>query len=495
MLNVSEFRRALEILSRELAGSRVQRCLQPDDWRLVVAFYGPSGIVNLVISCRQEFARISTAERVPEASAAPSSFVQYLRAHLSRARFRAIEISPGDRQGVIVLTGEEGDYRLIISLRGARSNIYLLDADSKLVHALRPLDLTSRDLRFGDPWSDEQGGPRPQGEDRWRDVADPDYLRAIDDTYRGIEQVREAESLARRLDSALTKEESFLARKAANLLEDLGESRQAERYRHTGELLKNALHTLRKGDQFVTVTDFESGEQVVIPVDPKLSPAENLQSYFARYQKESRGEAIIQQQIDELSAVQREIAELHGKLRDLTRVPQPDLEALTQLASHPRLRRVVSRFYPARKPHSTVKAQGKRDIPARLQPKRYRSEDGLEIWVGRNDEGNDYLTTRLARGNDLFFHLEGYPGSHVVLRTEGKTDPPPRAVLDACELAVHFSKMKESSRADVHVAAVKDVKKPKGARPGLVYVLKGRTVHLRRDIKRLRSILSSRLDE
>src|SRR5881409_3443510 len=55
----------------------------------------------------------------------------------------------------------------------------------------------------------------------------------------------------------------------------------------------------------------------------------------------------------------------------------------------------------------------------------YRSTDGLEIWVGRSDEGNDYMTTRLARGNDLFFHLEGAPGSHVILRTEGRADPPP----------------------------------------------------------------------
>jgi predicted ribosome quality control (RQC) complex YloA/Tae2 family protein len=120
---------------------------------------------------------------------------------------------------------------------------------------------------------------------------------------------------------------------------------------------------------------------------------------------------------------------------------------------------------------------------------------GFEIWVGRNDEGNDYLTTRLARGNDLFFHLEGWPGSHVILRTEGRTDPPPESVLDACELAVHFSKQAKANRADVHVAAVKDVKKPRGAKPGLVYVRRGKTVHLRRDPKRLERVLASRLEE
>ena len=115
--------------------------------------------------------------------------------------------------------------------------------------------------------------------------------------------------------------------------------------------------------------------------------------------------------------------------------------------------------------------------------------------MGKNDDGNDYLTTRLARGKDLFFHLEGSPGSHVVLRTEGREDPPPEALLEAAELAVHFSSQKGSGRADVHVAAIKDVSKPKGAKPGLVHVHRGRTLHLRRDPARLERILGARLDE
>jgi predicted ribosome quality control (RQC) complex YloA/Tae2 family protein len=134
-------------------------------------------------------------------------------------------------------------------------------------------------------------------------------------------------------------------------------------------------------------------------------------------------------------------------------------------------------------------------IPGRLRPRRYRTDQGLEIWVGRSEEGNDYLTTRLARGNDLFFHLEGYPGSHVILRTQGKTDPPAESVLDACELAVHFSKLKQAGQADVHVTSVKNVRKPKGAKPGLVYVLRGKTIRLRRDRRRLENILATRLDE
>ena len=114
--------------------------------------------------------------------------------------------------------------------------------------------------------------------------------------------------------------------------------------------------------------------------------------------------------------------------------------------------------------------------------------------MGRSDAANDFLSTRLARGKDLFFHLDGAPGSHVILRTEGRSDPPSEAVLDACELAVHFSKQKKANRADVHVVPIQNVRKPKGAKPGLVVVHGGRSVHLRREEKRLERILAARIE-
>ena len=134
------------------------------------------------------------------------------------------------------------------------------------------------------------------------------------------------------------------------------------------------------------------------------------------------------------------------------------------------------------------------ETPARLRPGRYRTSDGLEIWVGRSAEGNDHLTTRLARGNDLFVHVEASPGSHVVLRTAGRKEVPQESLLEAAELAVHFSKQRHAARATVHVAPIKDVRKPAGARPGLVHVLRGRTLSLRRDAARLARVLDARLD-
>jgi predicted ribosome quality control (RQC) complex YloA/Tae2 family protein len=497
MLSLKELQRAVGILESRLIGARVQRAVQPDDYRLVLAYRGAAEGHSILISCRPEFVRISSVVEIPEPATPPLSFGQYMRAHLPRATVDSLWVSDTDRQAAIRLRGREGLFELRLSFLGNRSNLYLLDSQQIVLHALRPLEDTRRELALGGPWSDPAPPPPMEIRDRWADVSDAAYLHAIEDTYRDLECKRDAETLSRTIESVLAREQAFLERKSIHLQEDLAEARQAQHYRRTGELLKSVLHSIRPGDTSATAVDFETGESVSIPLDPSLSPGENLERYFGRYQKELRGVAAIQQQIETVLAARSRVETLCDQVRAIGGSGQEDLQRLHELAAHSLVRRLIGRYRPeSRKPDVQPKKRAeKKEIPARLQPKRYRTEQGLEIWVGRSDEGNDYLTTRLARGNDLFFHLQGYPGSHVVLRTEGRTDPPSESVLDACELAVHFSKLKGAGRADVHVAAVKDVKKPRGAKSGLVYATRVKTIHLRRNPKRLENILASRLED
>jgi predicted ribosome quality control (RQC) complex YloA/Tae2 family protein len=179
-----------------------------------------------------------------------------------------------------------------------------------------------------------------------------------------------------------------------------------------------------------------------------------------------------------------------------------ETESLVEILERDEIRRLLGRHAAKSKgpagPGETRKPalpSAFRHMPRKLHPRRYLSVDGMEIWVGRSDEANDVLSTRLARGKDLFFHLDGAPGSHVILRTEGRGDPPPESVLDACELAVHFSKQKNAGRADVHVVPIKNVKKPKGAKRGLVYVSGGKSINLRREPARLERVLAAKIDD
>ena len=494
MLSLRELRRAARIIQERFSGATLRRVVQPGELDLVLVFEKPTGKSHVLISSRPEYARICLTSAA-EPTNSPGSFFEYTRAHLPGASLSGIEISKENRQiGLRLKKGSES-FSLILSILGARSNLYLLDAEGKILHSTRPLDETRHELKIGEPWTDPRGFAPTEGIDRWEDLSDEEHLDAIGEFYNREERRNKAELLARRIEQALKKERAFLDRKAINLQEDLGQARQAERHRHLGELLKNVLHTIRPGDEMTRVTDYQTGEVFEIPLDPRLSPVDNLESYFVRYQKESRGVKMIEQQLAELESSRAEIDSMMRQLEGAFHGEEFEIQKLENLALQPKILRLIQRQPRKRKSGpSPVKPAQKKEIPARLLPKRYRTQDGLEIWVGRSDEGNDYLTTRLARGNDLFFHLEGYPGSHVVLRTEGRPDPPPRSLLDACELAVHFSKMKSAGSAEVHMAHIKDVKKPKGAKPGLVYVRSGKTVHLRRDPKRLQNILASRLD-
>jgi predicted ribosome quality control (RQC) complex YloA/Tae2 family protein len=494
MLSLRELRHAARIIQVRLTGATLRRIVQPDEQKLILTFDTSLGKSNILFSSKPEYARVCIADPA-EPTVSPGSFYEYVRAHLPGAAFAGTDISGNNRQLSLRLQQGSDAFLLVLSILGVRSNLYLLDGTGKLLHSMRPLDDTRRELKVGEPWRDPHGGTPDEGIDRWQDLPDDAYLNAIERDYDQLEQKREAELLVRRIEQAIKREEKFLERKTNNLQEDLGEAKRAETYRQKGELLKGALHAVHPGDASVATTDYQTGEIVEIPLDPRLSAAANLEAYFARYQKESRGVRMIEQQLAELGLACAELDSIRQQLDSMARCELPDIQALRRLEQLPTVRRLVQRRSPGRKPGtSPVQSSKKKVIPTRLLPKRYSTQDGLEIWVGRSDEGNDYLTMRLARGNDRFFHLEGYPGSHVVLRTEGRLDPPAKSVLDACELAVHFSKMKHAGNADVHMAQIKDVKKPKGAKPGLVYVRSGKTIHLRRDSKRLQSILASRLD-
>lgn len=494
MLSLKEVRRAAGILGGRIPGMRLQRVVQPDNFRLILELYRPPGISLILLSCRPQCARLSMPHDVPKAPKTPPSFAQYLRAHAEGAFVEEVAAAPNDRLVRIRL----GPLEIVLSILGARSNIYLLGRDAVVLGAMRPLSETRRSLAIGRPWTDPEGGPKSEGEDRWAGVPDSAYLEAIEDRYSVMERSEEAGALGRRLESAFQKEMTSLERKAVNILQDLGDANRAEDARRQGELLKLVIHTIPHGAESVTVPDYASGDEVVIPLDPQLTPAENLAVCFKRYQKAVRGAKALREHLESVRTVQGQVADFQQRLCSLTRGEPADLDALQALAAEPRARKLLSRYCSdavARAPRKFPIPQGGKEIPGRLRPRRYKTEDGFEVWVGRSEEGNDYLTTRLARGNDLFFHLVGYPGSHVILRTGGVSDPPPESLLCACELAVHFSKLKESRHADVHVAPVKNVKKARGAKPGLVFVTRGKTIHLRRDKKRLENILESRMDD
>jgi predicted ribosome quality control (RQC) complex YloA/Tae2 family protein len=492
-LTLTELRRIARVLGAAHAGARIVKIVQPGPTELALLLDRPERRW-LGLSARPRAARIGALAEAPAAPPSPPAFAQYLRAHFEGARLAAASVEGEDR---LLRLRFEPAGSLLLSVLGPRSNLHALDAEDRVAAALRPLAETRRDLALGAAWQSAPGGPPSAGEDRFAAVPDEALLAEVERAFAAAAAVAEEADLGRRVAQALRKQRASLDKKLALIEQDLGAQAEAERLARQGELLKAHLREVKAGQGSIALRDFATGEPVEIALDPKLTASANLEEIFKRARK---AEKRARKAAADVDAVRERIAALDALAAEASAAGGG--EALAAFAARPEVARLLERFAPPpvapsapEAPKKRVFRLGKTELPTRLCPKVYTTADGLEIWVGKNDEGNDVLTTRLARGNDLFFHLEGSPGSHVILRTEGKTDPPSESLLDAAELAVAFSKAKHATRASVHIAAVKDISKPSGAKPGLVYVHRGRTIQLRRDPKRLERVLASRTEE
>jgi len=496
-----ELERAAAVLRREAVGRRIQAVVQPDATSVVLELYGGRGEGGprrqLRLSCDPESAHAGEPGEAPRGLPGPPRFAQYLRAHVRGARVTDAELWEGDRQLALRLAAREGPLTLLLAIFGRKSNVVVLDAENRLLMSLRPLAETRPELSLGDVWRAPARAVPRTGEDRFADVPDDAFLAAVEAAYARSDERGESDTQRRRVEQALRKERKSLERKLAKLEGELAGAEQAAGLERQGELLKSALQRVQRGDREVVVRDWDTDEDVRIELDPTLGPAENVERLFRRYRKGVRALTKAGAQQDTVRSQRDAVAALEA---DLAAADPRDPGAVAAFAERPEVARLLAKYAPG--PPPAARSEGPREtklagrtLPARLVPRRYRTAGGLEIWVGRSDAANDHLSTRLARGKDLFFHLDGAPGSHVILRTEGRDDPPSEAVIDACELAVHFSKARKAGRADVHVVPCRNVRKPKGAKPGLVTVHGGRTVHLRREPSRLARLLDARIED
>ena len=498
MLSLLELERAAEVLSDALVGGRIERWLELDRGRVAFSIYrrDEDEKIKCIIDldARPELGHVGLIPRMPKAPTNLPAFAAYLRAHLSRARLLAVALRGRDRQLALRFEAETGEFVLLLCLFGRRSNLYLLDSTDNVVQTLRPLAETRMELALGQPYVDPAGDGLRTGEDRFADSSGLPLLEAIALHYETEVEGKASGDDRRRLLNALKKERKASERRVGRIEAELAEADEANTLQRNGELLKANLSRVVLGESTVVVSDFETGEPVEIRIDPKLSAKANLDATFKRYQKLIRRLTKAGGQVEAARTGLQTILDLEAEIREA--------EALDEILTRDFVVRLL-----ARQPGKGTSAPSRaivekptlpavyRDMPRKLHPRRYLSRDGLEIWVGRSDEGNDYLTTRFARGKDLFFHLDGAPGSHVILRTGGREDPPSESVLDACELAIHFSKQKNAGHADVHVVPIKNVKKPKGAKRGLVYVTGGKSIHLRREDDRLERLQNARIQD
>jgi predicted ribosome quality control (RQC) complex YloA/Tae2 family protein len=236
---------------------------------------------------------------------------------------------------------------------------------------------------------------------------------------------------------------------------DVVKAHQNEILRVWGELITAYSHQLKKGDTEATLTDFYSGEEITINLDPRYNPIQNAQKYFKTYNKGQRAlkhlEKLMaqnQQEIDYLETIAVSIKQADS------------IQEINEIIFE-----MEKQGYIKGNSHTRNKLE-------KSQPRCYHSSDGLEILVGRNNYQNDILTLKESSKNDLWLHTKEIPGTHVIVRLPRGTNDinqvPDATLEEAAALAAYFSKANQSDKVEVDYTFRFNVRKPSGARPGMV---------------------------
>lgn len=248
------------------------------------------------------------------------------------------------------------------------------------------------------------------------------------------------------------------------------DTEKREKYRIYGELLNTYGYDVEPGAKSMEALNYYTNEMITIPLDDTLSPSENAKKYFDKYGKLKRTfEALSELTIE----VKSEIEHLESIAAALDIALQE--EDLVQIKEE-----LIESGYIRRK-------GGNKKARITSKPFHYISSDGFHIYVGKNNYQNDELTFKTATGNDWWFHAKGMPGSHVIVKTEGK-ELPDRTFEEAARLAAYYSKGREQEKVEIDYLQKKNVKKPNGAKPGFVIYYTNFSMAIDSDISGLEQI-------
>jgi predicted ribosome quality control (RQC) complex YloA/Tae2 family protein len=246
------------------------------------------------------------------------------------------------------------------------------------------------------------------------------------------------------------------------LSETLNECDTKGVYKLQGELLTANIYSLKKGDKVASVVNYysENGDYIQIKLDENKTPSENVQSYFKKYNKLKKSEEMALIQMD---LAENELQYLHSVLTNILNVESyNEIEDIKN--------ELIETGYITFKKHN----KGKKPKPTK--PMHFISSEGIDIYVGRNNIQNDFLTLKLANKNDIWLHTKDIPGSHVIIKNAGSI--PENTLLEAGNLSAFYSKSKNSSSVPVDYTEVKNVKKPSGAKPGMVIYSTNKTMYI-----------------
>ena len=348
--------------------------------------------------------------------------------------------------------GGSTDVRLnILGLEGRKR---LLDELEGLVNTVRSNSFTPTIISMENRPKDFTFLPIGQYEGAAETAPWPTFSLLLDAFFEQRERQERVKQKGQDLIRAVTNARDRTARKIGNQEKELAATKNRDHLRQLGDILTSNFYQMERGMARLRAVDLydPEGREIDIKLDPLLTPQQNAAKYYKDYNKAKTAEEMLTIQLDKgrreldyLNSVLEAISLAEGE-RDL-------LEIRQELTDTGYLRR-----------QSKAKERGKR---LASKPMEFRSTAGLRISVGKNNTQNDLLTCKLAGKGDIWFHTQKIHGSHVILWTEGG-QPDLQSLNEAACLAAWFSQGRDGSKVPVDYTPVRYVKKPAGARPGMV---------------------------
>lgn len=275
---------------------------------------------------------------------------------------------------------------------------------------------------------------------------------------------QQASELIRRVENELQKNRQKLKKQEKELLA----TENAEEFRQKGELLTTFLHQVPNDQDQVILENYYTNQPITIALDKALTPNQNAQRYFKRYQKLKEAVKYLTDLIEETKATILYLESVETVLN------QAGLDEIAEI----REELIQTGF---------IRRRQKEKIQKRQKPEQYLASDGKTIiYVGRNNLQNEELTFKMARKEELWFHAKDIPGSHVVI--SGNLNPTDEVKTDAAELAAYFSKGRLSNLVQVDMIEVKKLNKPTGGKPGFVTYTGQKTLRVTPDPEKIQSM-------
>ncbi len=416
----------------------------------------------LYIEVGTPFMRICRTDRMRKKSAKMQRFTQYLKANITGSRIITAEAVRGEREVCFTLSHRDEVKKMYVRLfSGPSANIIITDQDGMILEAM---------MRRPGRGEEKGGLITPTAEKEPDTVRFPirPYTAATfnEEIDRNITLEKRDSTLSMLKKQAEEKRDEELSHLRAQLREErrkAADESSYETYKQCADLLSAFSYQVPKGAAEVKLTSFE-GDEVIVHLDPAQSVSANINAYYQKYKRAER--------------IWLNAKESAAKLEEKIKETEEHYAALLSQESVVQLEKELS----GAKPSANTKEY--------TGPGLRLESHGFEILVGRNSRENDELLRRYTRGNDLWLHTRDYAGGYVFIKAKKDKSVPLEVLLDAANLAVHYSKAKAGGKASLYYTHVKYLRRVKDGRQGLVIPTSEKNLDITLDAERVKSLLS-----